>query len=225
VSTLDISATILQLAGAPMPDVLMGAPLFGNDGKPVAVNASGKPVQRRDYVYLARDNWDEVVDCMRAVYTTRYAYIRNYLPQYPYDRHQIYLDFHRPAIHVMRTLHAQQLLPADAAPFMAPSKPAEELYDMQRDPNQLHNLAADPLFADTLQSMRNRMDAWQSAHRDLGLEDLNRRNPSKERFSLRDWVKMHHPDAWQKLLQGEIGDQYEQWQREKKNTRSKKHPF
>jgi arylsulfatase A-like enzyme len=40
------------------------------------------------------------------------------------------------------------------------TRPAEELYDLTTDPNELHNLAADPIQAGRLATMRSDLDAW-----------------------------------------------------------------
>ena len=41
--------------------------------------------------------------------------------------------------------------------------PQEELYDLIFDPNEAHNLAGDPAFAEVLEEMRGRLDRWMRA--------------------------------------------------------------
>jgi hypothetical protein len=48
-------------------------------------------------------------------------------------------------------------------------KPAEELYDMQADPDNVVNLAARPEHRQTLEAMRARLREWQLAIHDTGL--------------------------------------------------------
>lgn len=206
VSTLDISATILGLAGAEKPSGLMGHQLFGADSR------------KDEYFYAARDNWDEIRECMRSVYTKDFAYIRNYMPHLPWDQHQIYLDFHRPAIHVMRTLRDAGKLDRNTSLFMSDFKPKEELYDLKNDPDQLNNLASDPQYSHVLTEMRNKMSEWQSRYPDNGLADMKDRKPAGERVTMRDWVKKNYPGEWNKLLNGEICDRYQTWSREKQNS-------
>lgn len=45
-------------------------------------------------------------------------------------------------------------------------RPKEELYDLERDPNELKNLAADPAAAKVLDDLRGRLKAWQEKTRD-----------------------------------------------------------
>lgn len=49
-------------------------------------------------------------------------------------------------------------------------RPLEELYDMQADPFELNNLAADPSHAAKKAELAARLDAWMKQQGDLGLE-------------------------------------------------------
>ena len=200
VSTLDISATVLDLAGAKIPATFMGKPLFErNTGKAIDGTV--------DYAYSARDTWDEVIECSRAITTDNYKYIRNYMPQQGWDMHQQYLDFHRPAIHVMRKLKEEGKLNHAQLLFMAKNKPVEELYDIKSDPHELNNLAHNPAYNETLVEMRSHLKDWQSKHTDLGLTDRYKRTP-ENMGNVRDFVKKNYPEDWKQLQEGEIGDKY-----------------
>ncbi len=48
----------------------------------------------------------------------------------------------------------------------------EELYDCEKDPNALNNLAANPEFREQLQQMRGEMRAWMEQNEDPLLADL-----------------------------------------------------
>jgi len=45
-------------------------------------------------------------------------------------------------------------------------RPKEELYDLEKDPNELTNLAESPKHADTLKELRTKLLAWQTATKD-----------------------------------------------------------
>ena len=218
VSTLDISATVLDLAGAEMPDYL--------DGKPLFDRATGKAARGRDTFYAARDNWDEIIDCMRSINTERYKYIRNYMPEKGWDEHQQYLEFHRPAIHVLRELKKDGRLSSVQMQFMEEKKPAEELYDLRNDPHETRNLAGLPQYENVLKDMRFRMDSWQKRHKDCGLKDMDRRVP-EDMGDVRGYVMRNYPEEWKKLTDGEICDKYKKFASEarkdsKKNKKEKK---
>lgn len=187
ISTLDIAASVLDLSGAKMPDYLEGKPFIGRE------NFVG-----RDYVYTARDNWDEVVDCSRGVCDGRYNLIRNYKPEVPWDAHQAYLDFYRPVVHVMRRLAEAGKLDEQTGVFFRDHKPPLELYDWRNDPHELHNLARDPAYQDRLRAMEAALSRYQDTHSDTGLEDANEREvkPSVA-VDVREWLQREHPERWE----------------------------
>jgi arylsulfatase A-like enzyme len=190
ISTLDITASILDLAGARMPEYLEGSSFIGRDD-----------FQAREFIYAARDDWDEVEDCSRSVCDGKFNFIRNYRPDVPWDAHQAYLDFYRPVIHEMRRLMAQGQLDAATRVFLSPTKPQLELYDWATDPDEIKNLADDPGYSDLLWRMEGLMREYQNTHSDAGLLDYGTRSPSRPPATvLRDWVRDHRPDEWQKLV-------------------------
>lgn len=214
VSTLDIDATILDMAGVKeMPKHIMGKPLFNKK--------NGKPINTSKSFYGSRDTWDEVVECMRSITTDDYKYIKNYMPEQGWDCHQQYLDFNRPAIHVLRRLKAEGKLNHDQLLFMADKKPLEELYDLHKDPFELNNLALNPKYSSVLKKLRNLMLDWQKNNVDMGLKDRFNRHP-EDMGHIRDYVKKYHPEEWQKLVNGEIGENYDKYNKEA-NEFYKKH--
>ncbi|MFA5688077.1 MAG: sulfatase [Kiritimatiellales bacterium] len=191
----DITATILKLARAEMPDWLDGKPVFGVSNP-----------QYREYIRSARDIWDEINDCSRSITTRKFTYIANRMPEVPWDAHQAYLDLNRPAIHVMRRLkNAGKLSPAELI-FLAEQKPPEELYDLETDPDQMTNLACNPGYADVLRQMRQLEKDWQSKYSDRGLQDIDCRQPDQNLKAnlARSVVKKLHPELWNRLESGEL---------------------
>ena len=156
VSTIDISATILELAGVDLPEVLDGHPLWGPRAR-----------QRR-MIFAARDLIDEVDDRIRCVRTARYKYIRNYRPELGY-RDCRYVREHRPMLAVMEAMLAGDELTPEQRLFFASIKPVEELYDLETDPFELVNLAESPDHRNTLHELRAHLDTWISDTGDKGL--------------------------------------------------------
>ena len=200
VSVLDITASILDMAGIELPSYYEGKPLFDK--------ATGEALYTRDEVYSARDTWDEVIECSRAITTKDYKYIRNYMPEQGWDMHQHYLDFHRPAIHIMRKLKEENKLTPEQLLFLRETKPTEELYDLNKDPNELNDLAKDPKFASKLKELSGRMDKWQAEHNDLGLKDMHDRHP-ESMPQIRRYLKEQRPDIWEYIKEGNIIDNYQ----------------
>ena len=74
------------------------------------------------------------------------------------------------------------------------TRPAEELYDVVKDPYQMHNLAADPAYRKVLDRMRPKLDAWMASQGDLGAQTeldatqhlLNNRKENPKRKTIND---------------------------------------
>jgi len=191
VSVTDISASILKLAGAELPDYLTGIPFIGVESS-------------RDHVISARDLWDEIMEKSRSVSTNRFKYIRNYMPEVPFDAAQAYLEFYRPAVHVMRNLRDKGQLNDAQRFFFGPNKPAEELYDLQEDPHELNNLAENPEYSNILSELRGKLDSWESQLPPTSEDDFEFVHPSA--VDVLEWVKTEKPELYQEMLKGkEIG--------------------
>lgn len=195
ISTTDIPATIMSLAEAEIPDYIQARPFMGEGA-----------LLDRSYVRSARDIWDEIDECSRSITTNGFKYIRNYMPEVPWATDQAYLELNRPAMHVMRTLKAEGKLSGAELIFMADSKPAEELYDLTHDPDEMHNLVSDSRYAWALEELRGLETRWQEGHRDFGLEDLGHRQPEQNLGAqvAREGVKQQRPDLWARLERGEL---------------------
>ena len=195
VCTTDISATVLKLAGAKIPDYMTSKPLMGVDN-----------VEYRQYVRSARDIWDEIDECSRSVTTKRFKYIKNHMPEVPWATDQAYLEINRPALHVMRRLKKEGKLTQEQMTFFKDEKPVEELYDLEKDPEELNNLALDPEHAPVLAKMRELENKWQSENSDLGLADLGTRKPHAGLAAevARAGVKANEPELWERLEAGEL---------------------
>ena len=93
---------------------------------------------------------DERYDMMRSVMDGRWLYIRNYRPDLPYVQPLEYMFQARGYQSWARGGREGQLTPATAQ-FWG-QKPTEELYDMDADPDNVNNLAADPAHRETLEA-------------------------------------------------------------------------
>ena len=155
---LDMTASTLAAAGIALPEPFHGQPLFDSKTKP------------REYVVTARDRCDMTVDRIRAVRDRRYGYIRNFMPDRPYTQFNEYIQTQYPTLGVMKELYAQGKLNAAQSLFMAARKPEVEFYDLQNDPHEIHNLAADPGHRALVQQFAARLDRWLADTKDRGGE-------------------------------------------------------
>jgi len=157
VSSVDFAPTVLNLAGLAIPETMQGRAFLGPNLSPA-----------RRYIYGARDRMDERYDIIRAVRDQRYRYIRNFEPLKPYYQFMNTAELGA-TMREIRLAEDQGTLPALARQFSLGSKPAEELYDLEHDPHEVHNLAGDPQYQERLQIMRRECLRWQKDIRDIGL--------------------------------------------------------
>jgi arylsulfatase A-like enzyme len=155
--TIDISATILAVAGVAVPAHMEGRVLLGPSAAPP-----------REYIVAARDRCDETVDRIRCVRDKEFKYIRNFMPDRPYTQSNAYKSRSYPVLPLMEQLHAEGKLTPVQELWFAPRRPAEELYDLRDDPHEVRNLAALPEHRERLDRMRVLLDAWIKATGDKG---------------------------------------------------------
>ena len=161
VSFVDFPATVLSLAGIRPPEYMHGRPFLGR--------YTGEP---RTEIFAIRDRVDEVLEFSRTVHDGRYQYIRNFLPHRPRMQRSFFSEL-TPIRQEIRRLHAAGQLEGDESWLMAPSKPVEELYDLQADPWEMNNLAGEAQHADRLERMRRKLYDWMLETRDLSLMHEN----------------------------------------------------
>ena len=135
-SNVDLFPTLLAATGLAAPATVQGRSFW-----PLLV---GGEYTAHDAVY-AEKTYHDAYDPKRAIRTGQYKYIRNFEPG------------------------PDLVLPADiaagpSAPAVAPRtqrpRPEEELYDLEADPWEQTNLAADPAWAAVREELRTRLLAW-----------------------------------------------------------------
>jgi len=147
IAHIDMAATSLDLAGIDIPKGMQGRPLFGAQVVP------------REFVVSARDRCDETVDRIRGLRQGGFKYIRNYYPTRPYLQPCAYKD-RKPFMQPLRDLFESGSLNEAQSLHLASTRPEEELYDLEADPFEIHNLAADPAQRDRLRAFRARLEHW-----------------------------------------------------------------
>lgn len=143
-SSIDAPATILALAGVDVPEHFAGTPFAGPRVKP------------RQHVFSGRNRMDEQLDFVRTVRDRRFRYVRNYFPHLTYAQHHFYM-WQQPAVRRLEELHLTGRTDAVQARFFG-TKPAEELYDLTADPDEVVDLAGDPRYRGRLAAMGAALD-------------------------------------------------------------------
>lgn len=156
---IDVPATLLSLAGIPVPPAMQGRPFLGGE--------VGAPKQ---YVFGARDRCDETAMRLRTVRDARYRYIRTFTPEVPFFAPNAYKARQYPAWTLMPQLHAQGKLTPEQAFLCQPRQPEEQLYDLEADPHQVRNLvgSTQPGHTAALKRLRAELEDWMVRTDDKG---------------------------------------------------------
>ena len=148
VMSIDICATILEAAGITPPVPLHGKSLFSDD------------ITKRKYVFAARDKMDEVHDAMRAIRSKNHKLILNLMPERPWCQYSRYKESAYPMLAEMNVMNLKGQLTAEQAAFMAPSKPEIELFDLRKDPHEVHSVADDSKYAKVKAELLAELENW-----------------------------------------------------------------
>ena len=137
VSQIDIFPTLCALLGIERPDHLQGRSLL--------------PVVRRERrevndAVFAELTYHAAYDPQRAIRTRRHKYIRRWG------------DRDLPVLPNIDDSPSKELLLQHG--LAETTRPREELYDLLFDPNEAHNLADSPEWAEELAELRARLEAW-----------------------------------------------------------------
>ena len=173
VQYVDIVPTLLEAAGGDPTTVETGQPgatTGGNgfDGRSFLGVLTGKADKHRDYTYGIHTtrgiNNGSSCYPVRSVRSRRYKYIRNLQASAVFtnnlterERDGVYASWRR----------AGQAGAARARWYQ--HRPAEELYDLVKDPWELNNLADDPAHADAKTMLAVKLEAWMKQQGDEGV--------------------------------------------------------
>ncbi|MCF6314597.1 MAG: sulfatase [Verrucomicrobiales bacterium] len=157
IESIDLSATTIALAGVKKPADMQGRVFLGEQQE-----------APRRYTYGGRDRGDETVLMIRTVRDQRYRYLRNQYPERPFLQLNRYKEHQYPIIALMRDLQAQGKLSGPPSVLMASQRPKEELYDLQEDPYEIHNLAHSPDHSVIKTRLSKELDTWMDRINDQG---------------------------------------------------------
>jgi arylsulfatase A-like enzyme len=156
VSLMDLAATWLDTAGARVPDSM--------EAKSLVPLLTGKTESHRDHICCER-NWHDNWDPIRSVVTDRYKLIQNYRPELGYLPS---LDLLRsPSFQSIRQLARDGALQPPLDWYLAKTKPQTELYDLDADPGEWHNLAGEPEHAKMVKELQKVLGRWMNDTHDF----------------------------------------------------------
>ncbi|MEM9936269.1 MAG: sulfatase, partial [Bacteroidota bacterium] len=165
VSFVDFGPTVLSLAGVEQPENMQGQVFLGKEVD-----------EKREYIFGARDRADDMYEMSRAIFDGRYLYIRHFMPHLPPIQDGFIYSDRKDAFRYLRRAKNQGILNEEQQKLWEP-KPVEELYDLENDPYELtnlaadsaYNLAADSAYGTPYNRLRYYLSEWMMWEYDLGL--------------------------------------------------------
>lgn len=185
VQTIDITATILEVAGAKPKHPLQGKNLFEEASK------------NREYIFAARDRMGGTHDAMRTIRSKKYKLIHNLMPERAWLQYSGYKEDMYPMLAEMNVMFMEVKLNKDQAKFFAPNKPEFELYDIQKDPYELNNLASDLHYGDIKDKLLAELYNWREQIKDKGVSQDFREGGLSSKYptrTLEEWKERY--ETW-----------------------------
>lgn len=142
VQFVDLAPTLLSLVGQKPPEWVQGRAFMGQHEAPP-----------NEYLFGFRGRMDERPDLVRSVFDGRYVYVRNYMPHLPAGQDNAYM-FETPMTRAWKKAFDEGKLAPQQAQYWTAPRAAEELYDLQNDPDEVNNLAASAEHQDVLKRLR-----------------------------------------------------------------------
>lgn len=158
VQFIDLGPTVLHLAGLQVPKAMDGRPFLGK-------GITATKLNRRDQTFSYADRFDEKYDLVRAIRKGPFKYMRNYQP-FNFDGLYNFYRYKMLAYKEWRQLYDEGKLNEAQKQFFEARTP-EALYDLEKDPHETNNLAADPAYAQTLKGLRKALNKQVRALPDL----------------------------------------------------------
>ena len=174
VTFIDLAPTVLALAGASQPPQMRGKPFLGTTVTP------------QKYAYGMRNRMDERIDFQRTVTDGRWRYIRNYMPHRPWGQQQAF-EWLAKGYQEWEQAYLDGKLNEVQARFFQ-TKPFEELYDLQADPDEIDNLAGKPGHEAMHKTLSNLLDEQMLTIHDNGF--------IPEGMAGEGWVESRNPEMY-----------------------------
>ncbi len=160
VEFVDFAPTVLTLAGVAVPDYIDGKAFLGP-------SVTAEDVNARNETFGYVDRMDEKYDLCRSLRIDDWKYIRNFQAIYP-DGLQNNYRYEMLAYQQWRELFLVGKLDAAQRQFFE-SKTPEMLFDLSKDPYEVHNLAGQSEYEPQLKKMRNVLSNRMKALPDLSM--------------------------------------------------------
>jgi hypothetical protein len=157
VSFIDMPATWLRITDTKIPAIMHGQAFLGAESR-----------SERAFHYAYRTRMDERNENARAICDKQFLYIRNYMPYAPWMQPLNYLWKMKATQAWVEHVESGKASEIEAR-FFEPKGWTEELYDMEQDPDSIHNLIDNPEYAEVIKHMQSNLRSWQEKVFDTGM--------------------------------------------------------
>ncbi|MFK7811358.1 MAG: sulfatase-like hydrolase/transferase [Maribacter sp.] len=157
VSFIDMPKTWLSITGAEVPSNMQGKIFLGDEIE-----------KENEYHFAYSGRQGDRLDEMRAVRDKRYFFIKNYMPYVRWGQYAEYL-WKMKATQAWDAYHKAGKTDTITGRFFRVKSSVEELYDIENDPDNIHNLIDIPENAKIASRMRKSLREWQVDIYDSGL--------------------------------------------------------
>lgn len=154
VSFEDLTPTLLGFANVKIPDYMQGIDL-----------SQDKPRERK-YVYASRARQESAQWHTYFIQDKHYQYVRN-LTNDPNGKSLAYRNF-LSTVKDLNEAHKNGTLRPEMKSWYE-ERPIEEFYDLDKDPNEFHNIINDPAYKHIIRQFRNELDKWRDSGNDATL--------------------------------------------------------
>jgi N-sulfoglucosamine sulfohydrolase len=180
ISSIDITATSLALAGIAKPSHMQGKVFLGSNRE-----------EPRELVFSSIDRISGTYLKTRSVRSKKYKYIKNFNNgRSVLEATTEYAKAHYPCYSAIAILDNYNKLTGAEKTLVTPLS-LEELYDLENDPEETINLAYDPAYADVRKGLEKELMSWLEEIDDKGFKPdspeiqkhfIDTRIRDKERF-------------------------------------------
>ena len=168
ISFADFAPTFLEAAGLEPRSEMTGSSFLNV----LRSDKTGRADPKRDRVFFGRERHTNLREggvgypC-RAVRTADYLYIRNFEPnRWPAGDPETYRDIDESPTKAYLLAHRDEEAGRRLFELATAKRPAEELYDLERDPGQMQNVARLAEYDEAREEMRAKLDAYLTGTRD-----------------------------------------------------------
>ena len=154
ISFEDLAPTILGFTHTPVPFYMKG------------IDYSKDNARQREFIYSARGRMDDQYLTSYYVRSKDFQYVQN-IDRTPNGAHIVFRD----VLITMATLnqaHENGQLKPEQEAWFAP-RTDEELYNLHKDPKELHNIATEPTYKNTIVLFREKLEEWRNQANDMNI--------------------------------------------------------